>query len=69
MDLTTSIAYVIIGICSIISGIHYLIIKSIYKFKGLDFKFTFLGMILGIFIAFLANIFFRIPELIIYAFK
>ena len=69
MDLTTSIAYLIVGICSIISGIHYLIIKSVYKFKGLDFKFTFLGMILGIFIAFLANIFFRIPELIIYAFE
>ena len=41
MDLTTSIAYVIIGICSIISGIHYLIIKSIYKVKGLELNLLF----------------------------
>ena len=68
MDFTSSVAYILVFICLIISSIHYFIIKYIYKGKIIKFNYIRFGMLFGIFIIILANIFFRIPMLFIYIF-
>ena len=64
-----AVGYAIAFVCLIISYIHYLIVKCIYRNIKFKFKLAGLGMLLGIITCVLANIFFRIPMLFIYIFE
>ena len=65
MSLLEGIIRLYIALCFLIGYFHYLLIRNIYQVQELEFAYLYsLGMGLGMIIGGLANIFFRIPELI-----
>ena len=70
MSLLEGIIRLYIALCFLIGYFHYLLIRNIYQVQELEFAYLYsLGMGLGMIIGGLANIFFRIPELIIFVFE